>query len=261
MIAQGEDGDAATGVEPGIAVQTAPVDEAVLPAQESGVAPIGADDPVGQSPQHHAPDRTIAPLVQLAAARPSRFDLSQYAAQTRLQQISAAMAGAFSDPVFRGHIEAGDAARDRCEWSVAEQRYGQGLVLFPLHWGYLIQYAHAIKEQGLFERAEAFYRSACALGAPVEMVDEHLAFVAGRNGVRYEREGMPDLAVAPLLAPPTVHDIAVIVTATGLGAHIGMEQTLPLLRARATNLEVLLDMVRHRAFAGANRGFLELLRG
>ena len=121
---------------------------------------------------------------------------------TRAGQIAVTLATSGADERFCGHIARADAARDCGDWGLAEAEYAAALRRFPLHWGYCIQYAHAIKEQGRFAHAEIWYRSAVALAAPADAVDEHLAFVCHSSGVAYQSRSVPDLAVPPLLAPP-----------------------------------------------------------
>lgn len=189
------------------------------------------------------------------------FDLGAFPRQTRAQQIAATLGNAFSDDAFRMHVLAADGARDCGDWRMAEIEYGRALRLFPLHWGYLIQYAHAIKEQGNFPRAEAYYRSAVALGAPADMVDEHLQFVAHRSGSSFVRGAAADLDVAPLLAPPTMHDIGVMIELCGVRRHLDEEAALALLREEPDNRSVLVKLFALPEFARANRAFLDVLRG
>ena len=191
----------------------------------------------------------------------TRFDPRQWPALSRADQIAETLAHAFEDSHFRGHVERADAARDSGDWPMAEAAYGRALRIFPLHWGYMIQFAHAAKEQGLYVRAEAWYRSAVALAAPPEMVDEHLAFVARLNGVAFVRDGMPDLAVPPLAAPPTVSDILLIREMLNLrGAGDDAEQ-VELLRHRPTCRDVLIALIASDDTRRGSRAFLEILHG
>jgi hypothetical protein len=219
----------------------------------------GADGaPVATAPA--APHAAAAPAP--AAPPPRwRFDLAVLPAMTRAAQIAATLDTAFADAGFRDSIAQADAARDQGDWAAAEGAYGAALNRHPLHWGYCIQYAHTIKEQGLFIRAEAWYRSAVALGAPAEMVDQHLAFVARANGADFVRKGSPRLAVAPLLAPPTVHDIRLLGELTQVRGMADEDLVLDLMRTMPDNRAVLLQMIARPEFARANRLFLEILQG
>ncbi len=191
----------------------------------------------------------------------SRFDSTAWPAVTRAAQIAATLERAPADARFGELVGEADAARDRGDWGHAERLYAAALALHPLHWGYCIQHAHMIKEQGHYLRAEAWYLSAVALGAPAVMVDQHLAYVARHNGSDYARAGDPQLDVPPLLAPPTLHDLHVLGELTrvrGLGDDM---RVLDLLRTCADNRAVLLQMIARPEFARTNRAFLDLLRG
>jgi hypothetical protein len=208
---------------------------------------------------HRVPMQAAAPLSR------SRFNLAASPRVTRAAQIARTLDQARADPRFCDHVTRADAARDRGDWIAAERDYGDALRLFPLHWGYAIQHAHAIKEQRNFPLAEAWYRSAVALGAPADMVDEHCAYVARLNGSGFVRRGMPDLAVPPLHAPPTWHDIRLLARLARVPGLAGEDLALPLLRNARDNRAVLIRLIAMPEFAPefarSNRAFLEILRG
>lgn len=205
------------------------------------------------------PGAVQAAPVGVALVAPHRFDMAQQPALTRAQQIAATLDGAVVHEGFRASVALADAARDRGDWAMAELEYGQALRRFPLHWGYCIQFAHTVKEQEMFDQAEIWYRSAVALGAPADMVDQHLAFVARLNGADFEREGLPRLDVAPMLAPPTIHDIGVLGKLLRLPGLTGCEVVLQLLRTAPNNRAVLLRMLDMPGVLHANRAFFALL--
>lgn len=207
----------------------------------------------------HGEDGNAAAIA--GADNGSAFDLAAYGVLTRAQQIAATMTRAFDNAAFRDSVQRGDEARDIGDWAAAESGYRAALALFPLHWGYLVQYAHMIKEQGRFDRAEAYYRSAVALGAPAEMVDEHLAFVAARCGLSFVREANPDLEVAPLQAPPTMHDVRVLAQLCGLADPPGEAQAAQMIRTLPTNAAVLAALIADPGFARPNMTFLDVMRG
>ena len=219
----------------------------LMAAEGDGVTGSDADDDQGAA--------TPAPVSR------GRFDLAALPGQTRAMQIAATLDHAFADSRFRDHVQRADAARDSGDWPLAEQEYGRALRLFPLHWGYCIQFAHSAKEQGLHARAEAWYRSAVALGAPPDMVDEHLIFVARASGATFTRQGMPDLDVAPLRAPPTIPDIRLLADLVGVPRLAEEEQALDLMRSAPDNRAVLIAFIERPEFVRANRQFLEILRG
>lgn len=200
----------------------------------------------------------VAP-VRVVPVAPRRFDMAHQPALTRAQQIAATLDNAFTDDQFSASVALADAARDRGDWATAELEYGHALRRFPLHWGYCIQFAHAVKEQQMFDQAEVWYRSAVALGAPAEMVDQHLVFVARLNGADFVREALTRLDVAPMLAPPTVHDIGVLGKLLRLPGLTGCEVVLHLLRSAPDNRAVLLRMLDMPGCLHANRAFLAVL--
>jgi tetratricopeptide (TPR) repeat protein len=101
------------------------------------------------------------------------------------------------DPDFQKLIFEADRARDAGYWSRGENLYRQALSLYPSHFGYLVQYAHCLKEQCKFADAEIYYRVALALRAPQRDVREHLAFVASRQGYPETLNGFAAAAVEP----------------------------------------------------------------
>lgn len=179
---------------------------------------------------------------------------------TRADQIARSFARAAVDGVFRESIASADAARDRGEWGQAERAYRAALGRCPWHWGYLVQLGHALKEQERTGAAEIAYRSAFALGAAADEVDEHLAWVARVNGVRFVRKSDPQLDVAPMQALPTRQDVLVLARLCGLGAECDEEAILRLMRHCPDNRTVLLDLMGSARFAAVNGAFLDCWR-
>ena len=223
------------------------------PANEIRVAAPAAAPTTSSAPAP-APD---CPAID----HPRAFTLAAMGMVTRAGQIAVTLATSGADERFCGHIARADAARDCGDWGLAEAEYAAALRRFPLHWGYCIQYAHAIKEQGRFAHAEIWYRSAVALAAPADAVDEHLAFVCHSSGVAYQSHSVPDLAVPPLLAPPTWHDIATLARLARVPHCAGDDQALVLLRSAADNRAVLRHLLERHDFARANRDFLSVVAG
>ncbi|HVT34626.1 MAG TPA: hypothetical protein VHE37_03535, partial [Nevskiaceae bacterium] len=50
------------------------------------------------------------------------------------------------DPEFRDFVRRADAARDLANFNEAEYFYYRALQLYPLHGGYMVQYAHMLKD-------------------------------------------------------------------------------------------------------------------
>lgn len=206
------------------------------------------------------------PTAETVTAAPpaprGRFDLAQFPRITRARQVELAFEGASADPDFQEQIALADAARDCADWGPAEYHYARALARHPLHHGYRVQLGHALKEQGYFAQAEIEYRSAAALGAEPGTVDQHLRFVAQRNGSDFQREGRPDLDVSPLQAPPTRPDYERLAVLCWGGLATDAEaDMLDALRTCASNAALMRRMVADPAFLPANQAFLELLQG
>ena len=223
---------------------------------------VGAEDP-------YVDAQTLARLAEVVPAAtavapfiapPSRFDMAWQPSVTRAGQIARTMDRARSDDRFLGAIARADAARDARHWPEALQEYGMALQLWPLHWGYCIQYAHMAKEQGSHLLAEIYYRSAVALGAVPDMVDPHLAYVARASGSDFVRCATPDLDVAPMLAPPTVHDLRLLGALTRVRGLSDEAWMLDLLRHMPDNRAVLMQMLQMPEFARNNRDLLDVVQ-
>lgn len=104
------------------------------------------------------------------------------AAVDRAALIEVAQHRALGDERFRLLVREGDWRRDARDWAAAEERYAAALALHPYQRSYWVQLAHVAKERGAFARAEAAYRTACALGEPAADVVEHLRFVVAQGG-------------------------------------------------------------------------------
>ncbi len=89
-----------------------------------------------------------------------------------------------TDASLAARITEADAARDRRDWELAVVGYETVLAQVPFHAGYMVQFAHCLKEMRQMEEAELCYRDALALGAPSRDVLEHLAFCAWQSGWR-----------------------------------------------------------------------------
>lgn len=179
--------------------------------------------------------------------------------EDRATRTTLALRAAALDGDFLKLVSEGDRARDRADWKVAEYTYYRALELYPLHWGYRIQYAHALKDQGKIGAAELHYRTVAAQGAPEPQYREHLAFVCARQGVA---PGLPPMAVAPsaLLEPPTIMDVRALTYLLLHEATLGLEDELSLMRAANTCEAVALALIQDARFADRNRLFLDILR-
>lgn len=244
------------------------------------MALAGASPPA--APQHPPADAPAAPAATRPAAEAWLTEATALlqagqpdAAQTLLRQVpehgscraaavGLTVAAARLDPEFRDHIAQADRARDRHAWNEAEYLYWRALALYPLHAGYLVQYGHALKEQGKFADAEAAYRSALALGETASDLPQHIAHAAAAlghaaTGPAPTPERSRIAAALPLDEPPSRDDVEV---AFALVLHRKprlAEEVLPLLRSAPTRRAVLGDLLAREEAVVANRDLLLLL--
>ena len=169
-----------------------------------------------------------------------------------------AVRAAGSDTEFQRLVEEADRARDNAQWSEAADLYRLALQIYPDHFGYTVQYAHCLKEQGQFAEAECHYRSALALGAPRRDIDAHLAFVASRQGFpgTFVRNGEDQLVDDdPLSAAPAKADVELLIFLL-LGREPLLAETLQLLREQRSIRGVILGILDGGSFASANTRLL-----
>ncbi|PEQ13805.1 hypothetical protein B2G71_05710 [Novosphingobium sp. PC22D] len=119
---------------------------------------------------------------------------------------------ALADDRFRIHAQQGDWARDKGDWSGAEQEYAAALLLHPYERTYWIQQGHVMREQGKMAGAEICYRTACALGQPLQDIRVFLeAAMEGCDGAseaQFPARGLT--GDATFRQPPARPDIAVL---------------------------------------------------
>lgn len=173
---------------------------------------------------------------------------------TRRGASALAMRAAAQDLGFQRIIEEADLARDAREWTDAGQLYREALRAYPDHHGYVVQYAHCLKEQGRFAEAECHYRSALALGARRSDVDEHLIFVATRQGypANFASDGEPPSVDGdPLDASPTKADVELVVFLL-LGRDPALAEIVQLMRSHRSLRSLIVAIVGESAFVSAN---------
>ena len=88
-----------------------------------------------------------------------------------------------SDTDFCGHIVQAETSRVKGDLSKAQFHYWSALELFPSHPGFLIQYGHCLKDQGLIADALPKYIDAYYFGASQKDVKQHALFVASSIGL------------------------------------------------------------------------------
>jgi hypothetical protein len=181
-------------------------------------------------------------------------------ARSRREAIALTFDAAPRDEDFLRAATDGDAARDRGAWGAAEQHYARGLALYPLHFGYRVQYGHMLKEQTRDVHAEIAYRNALVLGAPPGDVVEHLRFVCVRQEKRYVAPPAPGADQTPMALPPTSLDVEALAQLFWHQAIVDEDEHASILADCTTCEDVALRMIRDRRFGRRNRLLLRLLR-
>ncbi len=169
-----------------------------------------------------------------------------------------ALRAAAQDFGFQRIIEEADQARDAAQWREAGELYSEALRAYPDHYGYVVQYAHCLKEQGHFVEAECHYRSALALGAARLDVDEHLSFVATQQGFPVSFAGDWEEALAdgdPLDAPLTKADVELVVFLL-LGRESALTEIVQLMRRHRSLRSLITAIVEEGSFVSANARLL-----
>jgi ABC-type polysaccharide/polyol phosphate transport system ATPase subunit len=180
------------------------------------------------------------------AAAPS---IDRAAAVDRMALIEVAQHRALADDRFRILVLEGDWRRDARDWSAAEERYAEALVLHPYQRSYWVQHAHAAKEGGHFARAEASYRTACALGEPTADVLEHLRFVVERGGANAAAWPIHPYRKGPASTQvPGRPDVQALAWLLWPGAAPTDDEIVELLRRHATCDQLAAAMVADRRF-------------
>jgi tetratricopeptide (TPR) repeat protein len=177
---------------------------------------------------------------------------------TRRSASAVALRAAAQDSGFQRIIEEADRARDAAEWREAGELYGEALRAYPDHYGYVVQYAHCLKEQGQLIEAECHYRSALALGAARSDVDEHLTFVATQQGFPANFAGEWEETLAdgdPLDAPLSKADVELVVFLL-LGREPALAEIVQLLRKHPSLRSLIMAIVEEGSFVSANARLL-----
>jgi ABC-type polysaccharide/polyol phosphate transport system ATPase subunit len=178
--------------------------------------------------------------------------IDRAAAVDRTALIEVAQHRALADERFRLLVREGDWRRDARDWGAAEERYAEALALHPYQRSYWVQHAHVAKEGGRFARAEASYRTACALGEPAADVVEHLRFVIAQAGaepaawpIHPYRKGAADTQV------PGRPDVDALAWLLWPGATVADSEMVELLRRYASCDALAAAMIADPRFADA----------
>jgi tetratricopeptide (TPR) repeat protein len=182
---------------------------------------------------------------------------------TRRQLAEMTSRAASKDADFTERVAHADRARDAGGWAEGERGYADALALYPAHSGYLVQYAHCLKEQQKFAEAEIHYRSALALGAASGDVEQHLDFVMARQGCRERAVGTAPTArqeAATLMdASPTREDVDLVFTLLTGQAPADAGEVVEILRTEKTVRDVFARVIRQPSFRAGNRDLLRLI--
>ncbi|MDK3159663.1 ABC transporter ATP-binding protein [Kamptonema cortianum] len=189
-------------------------------------------------------------LAQIQLSSPSRSVAQPFS--RRMAAIDSLRRVAHEDEHFLALVRQADAARDKHEWEAAERGYGAALSLHPYESSYWIQFGHATREQGKLTRAEIAYRTACAFGEPVRVLEPFIA------AVELSSAATPPVAAArpdtgdTRLQPPGYPDLAVLTGLAG-GERLSDDAAVAMLRGRQTVEEVLDRMLRDQAAVSQRR--------
>jgi tetratricopeptide (TPR) repeat protein len=224
-------------------------------AETPSIAPIGA-----------GPSDDLARAAVLIAAGESddaRLLLRALPgkAVSRTAAVASTLAATALDPEFLSLVARADAARDARDFAQGEFLYWSALNLYPLHCGYITQYAHCLKEQGKWVEAEANYRSALALGGPAADLHRHITACALARGAPACLPAEAPQPTDPIDLPPTLRDVTAMQALVLHRPPTGPEETLALLRDCPRRRDVALALVAMPEFTRANPDLMTLVAG
>jgi hypothetical protein len=178
----------------------------------------------------------------------------------RAQKLTFTYQAANFDHKFQEYVREADLRRDRRDWAGAEWRYWEALRLYPLHSGYMVQYAHMLKEQGKLFDSEMYYRSAFALSNGLEEIKDHLAYVYAKNGGSGPSfSGLSDKRSkeGPFYEKCTHYDIVHFVEVF-LGRVPAVQEIVAIQRKSLLCLDLILHLIQTAEFISNKRKFLEV---
>ncbi|WP_131113311.1 hypothetical protein [Lichenihabitans psoromatis] len=170
------------------------------------------------------------------------------------------------DKTFAARVADGDAARDAGNPASAEYFYWKALQLYPLHSGYMVQYAHALKDQEKYLDAELFYRQSLPLGESLDAVQEHLAYVAHQTGHHIDFSVIDRVthfwfkhSPAALDTPLRVVDVRSLVEVLLNRTNVDHWLILDAMRRFASRGDYARSLITQRDFTINNRDLLKLI--
>jgi ABC-type polysaccharide/polyol phosphate transport system ATPase subunit len=163
---------------------------------------------------------------------------------------------AISDERFMIHVQRGDWARDRHDWSTADAEYAAGLALHPYERTYWAQRGHALIAQGKSVAAEIAYRTSCALGFPVRDLRDFIAAAMAQQGVDAGQFPVRGLIQGPVYEqPPSLPDLEILGELFWHTNQFDQAEALSLLRTSRTldDLATLLIRDERKVTSGTSR--------
>ncbi|KEO92217.1 hypothetical protein EH31_06000 [Erythrobacter longus] len=162
----------------------------------------------------------------------------------RRQLVETTHSVAVRDDAFTVLIQDADWKRDQKRWEEAEVTYEKALDLYPYQRSYWVQKGHCAKEAGAFLRAEAAYRTACALGEPFQDVRPHLLFTTKQLRISLRDYPLHNYTGTTAKDQPAgIPDVLLFARAAWQTAHLSDQELLDLVRAGETLDALLASMI------------------
>lgn len=181
--------------------------------------------------------------------QPKRQEL----AADRKQLVEATHSVAVRDDAFTVLVQDADWKRDQKQWEEAEATYDKALELYPYQRSYWVQKGHCAKEAGDFFRAEAAYRTACALGEPFQDVRPHLLYTTKQNSISLRDYPLHSYSgTAAKDQPAGIPDVLLFARAVWQTEHLEDKELLDLVRLGKTLDTLLSNMIDDPRFDPGN---------
>ncbi len=167
------------------------------------------------------------------------------------------------DTDFLASIREADAAQARHDHAAAEYGYWKALLYYPAHPVYLVQYAHALKDQGKYPDALVYYLESFFHGGPKRAFGVHAAFCAERIGKadQLARVFQRGPVSAPLDAGDALPSFRALrpIGRAWLGAQVDIDRMLDIMLGCSSVLEAVRYLTATPEFVANNRNLLRLV--